>query len=195
MKKTILAICTVCITSVAMAQDDEGNKMWIGGMAGISSSTEDNDDKSFTGVFGPNFGYMLNEKMAIGLGLTYTSTTSEDGGSEIETKSNVFEIAPFFRYYKSLGDNCALYGELEVAIGSGKTEVDGNDAGEYSTFGVGIAPGIQYWFHENWSINTEIGALGFDSTTDKSGEEDYKSSSFEFGLDLTSLTFGLNFHF
>ena len=169
--------------------------MWIGGQAGISSSTNDNDDKSATGVFGPNFGYMLNDKMAIGLGLLYSNTTEEDGATEVETKSNLFEIAPFFRYYKSLGDNCSLYGELEVAIGSGKSEVDGNDAGEFSTFGFGIAPGIQYWFHDNWSINTEIGVLGFDSTTDKSGEEDFKSSEFNFGLDLTSLSFGLNFHF
>ena len=196
MKKTILAICTVCIASVAMAQDDGGNKMWIGGTAGISSSSDDADNKSTSGVFGPSFGYMLNDNIAIGLGLSYSSTTETDGATDIETKDNLFEIAPFARYYKSLGDNCSLYGAFEISIGSGKSEYDGEDAGKFSTLGVGIAPGIQYWMHDNWSVNAEWGILGYSSRTDKpEGGDDFKSSGFSAGLDLSAISFGLNFHF
>ncbi|HEX5003377.1 MAG TPA: porin family protein, partial [Bacteroidia bacterium] len=193
MKRTILSICALAIASIAIAQDS-GNNMWIGGAAGIATTKNDNHDKTTSGVFGPSFGYMVNENMAAGITLRYSSDKTEEGGTKDKTTMTLFELAPFFRYYKSLGDNCSLYGRIEIAYGFGKDKFEPSNQNsseqKYTSISSGIAPGIQYWFHDNWSVNAEWGVLGFSSRTDKgqNGADDYKSSSFTAGLDLTALT-------
>jgi opacity protein-like surface antigen len=121
-------------------------------------------------------------------------------------------ISPFVRYYKGLGDNLKLYGQLSIDIGSGTTSWDGVsdltgaevevDDVKYSTMGLNIAPGLQYSLGDNWSINTSIGLLGYNSRTDKdagvndAGEAiDVKSSSIDFGLNLNDIKIGVQYHF
>ncbi|HMT30596.1 MAG TPA: hypothetical protein PKD91_15070, partial [Bacteroidia bacterium] len=114
------------------------------------------------------------------------------------TTETEFGVSPFFRYYKSLSDNCSLYGEVNVGFGSGKSKVNtsGSTDDTYSFMQAGIAPGIQYWVHKRWSINAEWGALRYRADNDKGElQNDFKSSRIDFGLDLSSISFGLNFHF
>jgi len=213
MKKSLLVVAALLVAGFAQAQD---NKMWLSGTAMFSSSTNDpSDAKSSSWEFGPAFGYMINENIAVGLGLSIGGDTEEstiyvdldgDGFPEtsvdVEIKTSTFGVAPFLRYYKSLGDNVSMYGELEIGFASGKIDSGAPDDLKFSSFGVGVAPGIQYWFHDNWSVNAEWGLLGFNSSTVKDGAIDSdgdvvddKTSTLDIGLDLSALSFGLNFHF
>lgn len=199
MKKTILMAATLLIAGLAQAQDE---KMWISGSANFRNYNDDGDTKITGGEFSPGFGYCINPKIAVGIGLSYSSQKQEeDDGNNgtIENTMSEFSVAPFFRYYKSVGDKCSLYGEVNVGFGSGKSETDGADNEDtYSFLQAGIAPGIQYWFHNHWSVNAEWGALRYRADNDKGdadGQDDFKSSEINVGLDLSSISFGLNFHF
>jgi len=205
MKKVILFIAMVSAVSLAGAQD---NKMWLGGTISYSTESYDPSDSKYSRlVFGPNFGYMVTDKIAVGLGLGIANTTGKDlpdGPGTYEWTESSFDVIPFVRYYKSLGDNFSLYGEFAIGIGSGKYSEDHSDATlnpsdeEFSTFSLGIAPGIQYWFGNKWSINAQWGALQYSTRTDKDQApdgSDEKTNNFTIGLDLSSMNFGLNYHF
>jgi len=201
MKKTILIAASLLLAGFVQAQD---NKMWLSGTVGLQSYSDDDDNKTFGGVFSPGFGYSINPKIAVGIGLTYSSFTDEEevGNDTYEFKTTEFSVAPFFRYYKSLADKCALYGELNVAFGSGKEEDDNGPLPDtedtYGFFQAKIAPGIQYWVHDNWSINAEWGVLSYRVDNDKADtdlEEDWQSNELNVGLDMAAITFGVNFHF
>lgn len=209
MKKTLLIAASVLLVGTVQGQDNatsthSDNRMWLSGSSQFQSYDDDSDFNQSGGNFSPEFGYWLNERMAVGLSLTIEGLKTEDNddGIDFETKRSEFSVNPFFRYYKNISKNCHLYGELSLGFGSGKIDYD-YEAGfdfedTYSFFQTGIAPGIQYWMHERWSINAEWGALRYRTYNDKadfSGQSDRTESTIEFGLDLKSLAFGLNFHF
>jgi len=219
MKKAILLVCGLFVAVATQAQD---KKMWLGGTMSINSTTPDKeaDTKISTMTFGPQFGYWINENLAVGINLTLSGTTTKDGFEDAiitvlaydEKKENTTFISPFVRYYKGLGDNFKLYGELNFGFGSGKTSWDGVtdengdvvkvDDQKFSAMNIGVGPGIQYWFNDNWSMNAYAGVLGYssstlkDGTVDKNGDVvDLTSSSIDLNLDFSALSFGLNFHF
>ena len=207
MKKTILIVAATLATVVASAQ----TKMWIGGTAGFSTQTKGallstaDDAKTTGGTFGPQFGYWVNDNIAVGLGLSYSSSDTKTGSASDKTTG--FAVKPFARYYKKM-DKFALYGELSVGIGSGKhttnTGVSGASdvSNDSKSMNVNLGPGVQYWFTDNWSMNTSIGLLGYRSNTDVKGASDASGNQVDrtdsgivFGLDMTTLNFGLNYHF
>jgi len=199
MKKTIFIAATLLVAGFAQAQDE---KMWLSGSANFRNYNDDGDTKITGGNFSPAFGYYINPKIAVGISLNISGQKQEedDGNNEtIEYTTSEFSVQPFFRYYKSVGEKCSLYGEVYVGFGAGKTETEGADNEDtYGFLQTGIAPGIQYWFHNRWSVNAEWGALSYRADNDKGdgdGEDDFKSSEFNVGLDLSAISFGLNFHF
>jgi len=209
MKRTLLIAASVLVVGTMQAQDNAtkenmDNRMWLSGSAQIRSYDDDSDYSESGGNFSPSFGFFLNERMAVGLSLTVEGIKAEEkiSGFDVETKISEFSVNPFFRYYKNVTTNFHLYGELSVGFGSGKVETDvpfGPDPEDtYSFFQTGIAPGIQYWMHEHWSVNAQWGALRYRTYNDKAdedGESDQTESEIVVGLDLSSLSFGLNFHF
>ncbi len=210
MKRTLLIAVSVLLVGMVQAQDNAtvenmDNRMWLSGSAQYRNYDDDSDYSESGGNFSPEFGFFLNERMALGLSFSIDGFKSKDefSGLDVETTRNEFSVNPFFRYYRNISQNCHLYGELSVGFGSGKVETDlelGPDPEEdtYSFFQTGIAPGIQYWLHEHWSINAEWGALRYRTYNDKAdeaGQSDRTESEIVVGLNLSSISFGLNFHF
>lgn len=187
MKKSLLLAAALLLASVATQAQ---HKMWVSGSAGVSSSKtdQDNADPFVNANFSPAFGYNLNENLTIGLALNYSTSKAND-----ENKSSEFNVNPFVRYSKTVSDKVVLYGEGDIMFGSKKETVNDVDNDGISTFGIGIAPGIQYLFSDRWSINADIGILSYDSENDKDSE--VKTNTLNFGLDFTSLNLGLNYHF
>ncbi|MBL0343196.1 MAG: porin family protein [Bacteroidetes bacterium] len=200
MKKTLLIAASLLIVGMTQAQD---NKFWVSGSAQFLNSSDDSDDKLTGGSFSPAVGYSINKTLAVGISLGYDGTKFEQKitGGTSETTTSEFSVFPFFRYYKSVGEKCSVYGEVFGGFGSGKSEFKAGGISAEDTYGfveAGISPGIQYWFHDNWSVNAVWGALRYRGDNDKGdaqGEEDFKSSDIEVGLNLSSISFGLNFHF
>jgi len=208
MKKTLLTIALVSAVAFANAQ----NKMWLGGTISYSTESYDPDPEEFSSlVFGPNFGYMVNDKLAVGLGITYNSQSASnlnDGAGETyDATQTQLTFLPFVRMYKSLGEKVAIYGEFAIGIGSGsysEEHSDGNDPDDqdFSTLSFNLSPGIQYWFADRWSINAQWGAIRYatrtdeDAAMDSNGDVvDAKTNDFSIGLDLSNMNFGLNYHF
>ena len=202
----------------AQAQEENqssGNKMWIGGTAGFGtegfSNGDDNTNDYSMSKFavGPTFGYMLNDKMAIGINVMFDGSTkkSENKNHDIN-KTSGYNFEPFFRYYFAGTGNFKFYGDATVNFGGGKSswENDNTDSKEtkYSKLGFGIHPGVQYWFTDNWSMASEIGLLGFRSTSqerwtnDDQGNAitvDDKTSNFYLLGDFSTLKFSFFYHF
>ena len=217
MKKVLLIAACAVFTLGANAQDEgssSSKKMWLGGTVafGSGSSTNENNATQNTSSsrweFGPEFGYMLNEKMAIGLALSLNgSSWSQDNADEDKSSSFGYEVTPFFRYYFAEAGNFKFLGQLNLGFGGGSTSREDNtgvtyEDGTYSTLNVGINPGVQYWFNDKWSMISTIGLLGYQSRTDKDGYKDangkdneVSNSGFGIGADFTSLDFSLIFHF
>jgi len=148
---------------------------------------------------------MLNENLAVGLqlGLNGSSTETELLGVTTKVSDNTFGATPFVRYYKWIGDNFGIYGQFDVAFSSGtqKTEVTDQATVESKTsaFGVGIRPGFQYWFQDNWSVNASVGFLGYESNSvdgPVDGDVDeITASGFGATLDFSTFNLGFNYHF
>jgi len=187
MKKSLLLAAVLLLASVATQAQ---HKMWVSGSAGVSSSKTDvdNADPFVNANFSPAFGYNLNDKWTLGLALNYGTSKSND-----ENKSSEFDVNPFVRYNKSISDKVVLYGEGDVRFGSKKETVANVENDGIGTFGLGISPGIQYLFNDRWSMNADIAILSYDSEDDKDAK--VKTNTLNFGLDFTSLNFGLNYHF
>ena len=165
-----------------------------------------NDAIKFSALgFMPSVGYMVTENIGVGLnlGLSQDKTTFLDGnGGELNIlTNNETSIGLFGRYYAYHVEDFAFSGQLDVAFGFGKQKdedkvLDVTTENDLSSFGVGISPGIQYWFSPSWSVTAQVGLLGFGSTTvtDPSDTES-KTTAFDASLFPGNALFALNWHF
>ncbi|MBI1315605.1 outer membrane beta-barrel protein [bacterium] len=203
MKKSIALLSLALVGLTANAQD---NKWWVQGGMNFSSTSVGDDTDGLNLGFSPGVGYMLNENLAVGLQLALTGNSMEtDNGSGNTSKmsDNTFGAIPFVRYYKWVGDNFGLYGQLDVAFASGTQKIEVTDQptveSTLSNFGVGIRPGFQYWFQDQWSVNASVGFLGYESASvdgPQDGDVDeVTTSGFGATLDFSTFNLGFNFHF
>lgn len=218
MKKIIIMLAVVAATGLnaqeAASSGGTTKKMWLSGGAGFGTNNFKDGDKNSNWNFGPNFGFFLNDKMAIGVGLNLDGTKNvheyTSGASTYEgtTKTMGWTAMPFFRYYFAGAGNFRFFGDLYVAIGGGKTNYETTEPGitasevKNGTFGAGLRPGFQYWFNEKWSMSSSIAILGFNSRTDDKGGKDaagksteVKSSQLDLNVNFTSINFMLYYHF
>lgn len=215
MKKIIVLTISAFLLMDLSAQEavSTAKKMWIGGTGAYASQNEDDagiEAYSASGYeFGPSFGLMLSEKVAVAIDLTYRGTeyVSNSGTNKYTSTSNGYSISPFFRYY--MGSNkFKFFTDFGFNFGGGSTtDKDNNTAtpdetSEYSEFGMGVRPGIQYWLTNRWSIASTVGGLGYSSRTDKDATidsdgnlADSKTSSFGLAVDFSLINFSLFFHF
>lgn len=220
MKKIVITLACAFGLMNANAQFESGTIMLTGGI-NFSQSSSERETKmgsNTTTTEGPvttNFGlgvmggYFVADNIAVGLGLGYGSFSSEDtdDGVTYETSGSLFSITPFARYYIPYTDVFSFFGELSVGIGAGSDKFSTTSGGNtttqeasVSTLRTGIAPGFNFFVHENIALEIKYGFLGYNSFTterDFGNDNSVKDSSSNFGLnlDLTSLVFGLSVFF
>ena len=197
-------------------------RWYLGGTLGFTVQTEKHEDagtttdgpKTTNFDFVPSFGWVLNDKLVLGLGIGYTSTSTKtfetdfDGNEvELKDKAGQFVIIPRVGYYSQLTNNlyCIPYFYIGFGFGSTKNEFldfDGSVSsvdGKISSFEVGIAPSLKYFFSNYWAISLAYGRLYYESITitpDKDNS-DHKNKAASYGLDLnlTSINLGLYYFF
>lgn len=218
MKKLLLA-GAVALFGLSNAQIAKGTA-YISGQVGYSQEENNNNDtkvESFRIV--PTAGFFVGTNLAVGLGVGYasdkiTNTTngSVPGGSYVaETKEtqSAFVVAPFVRKYWTLADKLYIFGQLEVpmefgqfkneetstaTIGSTTNTTSTSDKANYTSIGVNVKPGLDYFLNKNWSIEATIGEFGYN--TSKLDVDGAKSiNNYKFGLNLSSVTFGVKYVF
>jgi opacity protein-like surface antigen len=216
MKKLLLA-SAIALFGLSNAQIAKGTA-YLSGSVGYSQ-TETNNGNNKVENFNvlPTAGYFVATNLAVGVGVGYqtqkdtnVSTTVLSGATIVntnETKQPAFVVAPFVRKYWTLGDKLYIFGQLAVPMQFGKTEVENSSVvtsgsttattststeAKYTQVGVTVKPGLDYFLNKNWSIEATIGEFGYNNYKPKDGEA---TNNYNFGLNLSSVTFGVKYVF
>ncbi|SFM98495.1 outer membrane protein [Chryseobacterium oleae] len=218
MKKLVLA-GAIALFGLSNAQIAKGTA-YISGQVGYSQEENNNTDKkieSFKVI--PTAGYFVGTNLAVGLGVGYkndkttTSVTNSFGNTTVVTENegttSAFVVAPFVRKYWTIADKLYIFGQLEVPMefgteknevnatattGSTTTSTSTSTKANYTSIGVNIKPGLDYFLNKNWSIEATFGEFGYN--TSKFDVDGAKSvNNYKFGLNLSAVTFGVKYVF
>ena len=198
--KKLLVASAIALFGLSNAQIAKGTT-YITGQVGYEGTTNNNNNES-EGTFSivPNVGYFVDTNVAVGLGIGYTNTTAKATIGNVEAKDIVsaFVVEPYARKYWNLGEKLYIFGQLSVpmAFGTYKEEKAGQEIYKtnVNSYGVVVAPGLDYFINKNWSIEATIGKFGYQSTkVDVEGAKNIEN--YGFGLDLNNIKFGVKYIF
>ncbi|KFF21825.1 outer membrane beta-barrel protein [Chryseobacterium sp. JM1] len=214
MKKLVLA-GAIALFGLSNAQIAKGTT-YISGQVGYSQKENNNDDskvESFKVL--PTVGYFVGTNLAVGLGVGYkndkTTETTKNSliTSEDKNTESAFVVAPFVRKYWTIADKLYIFGQLEVPMEFGQVKEEGTSTttiggstttaststkSNYTSIGVNIKPGLDYFLNKNWSIEATFGEFGYN--TSKFDVDGAKSvNNYKFGLNLSAVTFGVKYVF
>ncbi|MEP7197377.1 MAG: outer membrane beta-barrel protein [Saprospiraceae bacterium] len=186
MKTTLFILSFIALCNIGSAQ----GKMFLGLDLGFQSSDAGFNSLHETSQFnvGPSFGYWLNDKSAVVVGVNFISHTNKTD----DLSSTGFKIGAEYRYGWHVGDHAFLYLAPGVAFGSNKDELVGGGESKWTTLDIRIRPGISYMLADKWSINGYFGGLGYSSITPDGGDG---VGAFGLNLEMSSLGFGIWYHF
>ncbi|MHC0444665.1 outer membrane beta-barrel protein [Flavobacterium phragmitis] len=149
--------------------------MFIEGSIKISTG----GDQDFY-AFSPKFGYLLGDKFAIGAKLDYSSNKIESTG----TKTNVFGIGGFARYYFLELDKKRFKSYAEAGLGYGRNKVEtpvlGSNTDNSITADINI--GLNYFVTRNIAVTFILAnVLSFNSVSPENGPS---SDTFQLNINL-----------
>lgn len=216
MKKLLIA-SAVALFGLSNAQIAKGT-VYLSGSVGYSQSETNNGNnkvENFNVL--PTVGYFVAPNVAVGVGVGYQTQTTTDvdtntfGSTTVvdtdKVKMPAFVVEPFVRKYWTLGDKLYIFGQLAVPMQFGKTEVESNTVtttgstvttasvsseAKYTSVGVTVKPGLDYFLNKNWTIEATIGEFGYNNFKPKDGEA---TNNYNFGLNLSAVTIGVKYVF
>lgn len=200
MKKILLA-GAVALFGLSNAQIAKGTTYLSGSVEYSQKETNNGNNKTENFNVLPTVGYFVGTNLAVGLGVGYQTekTTNTTAIGENVTKQPAFVVAPFVRKYWTLGEKFYIFGQLAVPMQFGKTEyestvgnVSTSTEAKYTQIGVTVKPGLDYFLNKNWSIEATIGEFGYNNYKPKDGDA---TNNYNFGLNLSSVTFGVKYVF
>lgn len=166
--------------------------MFITGSVGYQSEGQ-GDFKNSGFNLSPSLGYFVNPNVAIGARLGFNSNT-EDNGVDDFTASTV-RAGVFGRYYWTPASRFSVFADLDLHYASySQDNPAGGDDLKASGFGIGLAPGVNYFISDNFALEATWGILGYETTkADYDGAE--AVNNFNIGLGLDNLGLGLVYRF
>ena len=194
MKKLFLA-GALALFGLSNAQQAAGfqGKWFIMGQAGYQSQN-DGDKQSYSVL--PAVGTFVAPTFAVGAAVGYVGSKTDAG--VVTTKDNLFIVQPLVRKYWGISDKLFIFGQASVPFGFGKNTTEstlGKAEAKYTTYGLEIAPGLDYFLSSNWTIETTFGIASWNSVKPKDGDA---TSDFNFGLNsglLNGVKFGVKYVF
>ncbi|MCC6844082.1 MAG: porin family protein [Saprospiraceae bacterium] len=179
---TLTLVFFMLVSFTAFSQE----KFWVGLDLNFNSNKVGDADGTSSFGLSPTLGYMFSDNMGIGLAVNF-SQPHED--------HTIFGATPFLRYGKSVGDKATLFGDFGVKFSSGKETIATVET-KTTIFDIGIKPGVMYKFADRWSAIGHFGFLGFKSNNKEVGSaKAVKTTDFGIDLKMSSLDFGLQYHF
>jgi hypothetical protein len=184
MKKILILISMIAVSSVSMAQQ---GSWYIGGLVGISSSTDEPSgglkSKTSSWAFGPEFGTFLKDDIQLGVALGISGSKDTFDGDDV---SKSFELDPtiYSRKFFKIDDNFSVFAGLYLSLISEKTtNYNPTVESQTSGFGAKLGAGVAYALSSRFTAVGQYGVLGYQSTTDKvDGTETGTSNTFSFGV-------------
>ena len=203
MKKVLLA-ALLLIGGFLYAQENEeiGFKkgdFFISGNVEFLTAEESNNDlntSSFTIL--PSIGYLVSNHFALGIQLGYNNTSNDVATNlgTVDISSNTFIAGAFARYYfnPTRKFSFTITGAVRYS-NTNSEQIDFLNANttqdlNINSFGISIAPGIQYFLSRAFAITSSVGLISYGN---QSGDID--SSSFIVRLNPSNINFGLLYRF
>lgn len=189
MKKTLILISMIAMSSVAMAQT---GSWYAGGMLGYGSATskDANDKKDVTNTwsFSPEIGTFLKDDIQVGIVLGLGGSTSKYDGTEYNKTSSLSPTIYGRKFFK-VTDNFNVFGGLYLNYISGKTnetdQLGTKTESKQSGFGAKLGVGVTYALSPRFTAVGQYGVLGYQNVNNKVGGNDAGSDS-NFGLDINT---------
>jgi outer membrane protein len=213
MKKVLLTLSFIGIAAISQAQLAAG-QIAIGGSLGFTAESSTNKTGAVT-VDGPkttsfnimpSVGYLVTDKIEIGLGIGYAMTSREEtlnNNKDVRKFStSVFAIMPYARYYMMMAGNVGFFGQAGISFASGtaKTEITPqggpttSTSSDISAFGLGVSPGIIYFMNDKIAIEAAWGALGYNRFSEKMGDDETITTIGGLDLNTSTLKFGFRYY-
>ena len=221
MKKILLTLALAAFAFTANAQ------FVIGGNIGFSHDADYDDN--YTALYGsqantditilPKVGYQLNDDMQIGaqLGWNYNYTRNYLGAKDsyTSTPQSAIVIAPYFRSnllkWKKFNVFCEAAISFELGLESkthtfvNGSEVTGSpvkNGDNYTSFGIGVVPGLNYAFSNSFSMDIYVNlasiywnATSYDGHADHEWGFGANMSEQTLNAHLNNFLIGFNYHF
>lgn len=203
MKKTALIfILSTSLFGGAMAQNKntvgfaKENIVVSGALAFSTSESAGTTKNEFK--LSPSVGYFISDKFALGFNFGYgaskTETENYDSlgnniGNIVTDNNDVVEVGLFGRYYYTPSKSFSIFNQIGFNYSSSN-----NKLAKLRTngFNFEFSPGMNYFLSHRFSIQAQIGKVSFNSS--KLDVQGAKSSSlFDIDLNLSAISFGLNY--
>ena len=199
MKKTLLSLTALFAFGVVTAQEEPATIGFSKGDVFASgtvnySSQKHGEAKTNQFAMAPAVGYFVSNNIAVGVVVGYTS---RDYKPSDETYSSLL-AGIFGRYYFNPANKFTIYGHLHAAYVWTKRETDfGGGQQEYKEngFAVSAGPGFNYWLSNHLALETNFGVIGYSSTAPNNRGGSQATNTFNIGLDLANINFGLVYKF
>ncbi len=194
MKKIILTVAAVFALTFANAQDKKESSegfskgdLYLTGTASFSSSKE-GDAKVDGFTLAPGVGYFLSENLAIEGSLGFTSGKDDDGAGN-ELKTTGIGINAGVKYFWTPASKFSLSIGGNISYVSTKVDFGGGDS-TAKEIGINVPVGLNYFVSNDFAITSTWGGFGY-SSNDNGGNGADKTTGFNLGLDMSTISFGL----
>ncbi|SNR15479.1 outer membrane beta-barrel protein [Tenacibaculum jejuense] len=200
MKKNIIAVLafTICIFSVKAQEENkvEGfqkNDVYISGRVSYGVSfLSDSGRSSEAFIFAPSVGYFVSDKIALDLGVVFSSSFVENSFLGQQEKKQEFGFRLGGDYYFTPQKRFSFLIGADLFFNN--VSYESGVLSDENQYGINISPGLNYFISKSFSINASVGSLGYVYTK---SESDFISgvSTFVFDLNLSSIVLGLTYRF
>ena len=210
MIKLVLSLAAIFAFGLANAQETITNEGFSKGDAFISGSVGFNtrktgDRKTNTFNVSPKAGYFLTSNIALGANLVYNSTNNDIFFNEFGlTKEKIrgFEAGVFGRYYFTPADKFSIFAQFRAAFSTAHYEVESTEH-KVNGFNVQLAPAISYFITSRLALEAIFGIVSYNTVNPKenndgdfyNGAESTSTDTFEIGLNLSDINFGVVYKF
>ena len=222
MKKILMTLATAFVAVSMNAQ------YYVGGTAGFTSiknnSTTPNIERTTNDLtIAPEFGMALDDKMSVGIALSYESQSQEDKwtgvgadpvAKRLKPTTTTIALRPYVRYQLLTVGKCNVFADGGINFSIDKTSEAGFKPGTTDTYdnkagmnlGLFVAPGVSFKINDQWTLVTKFDDdmfnLGYTKSqvADLTGAPD-PDTNFNFGAKtntlfrLDNLRFGVFYNF
>lgn len=194
---------TAALALCALAATAQKHSIYLGGQAGLNSTTTTADNSGTTTTtgkqtnysFSPEIGTFLTNQVQLGVGFTFSGSKQETPyavGSSASTAANRYGGTIYSRYFFGAGTFRPFLGlNVSVLPGNSTVETGGifNTTAKYRTLDVGanLNAGFGYGLTDRLTVLGAFGMLGFQHSTAKLRDSDFKTTTNNLGINVNTL--------
>ena len=206
--KKLLLLSGLLVIGFSEAQVPKGTQ-YVSGQIGFSTTKDHSKNSSLESYkFMPTYGYFFAPSWAIVMSAGYKQETEKTQATNAtldlqnqKSVSSAFVVTPSLRRFWVLDERFSLFGQLDLPLEFGNLKTTktldtngvevSNTKNNYSSYGVSIKPGIDYFLNRRWKIAASIGEIGYFNTHFKETNKD--KSRFNFEGNFSSVQFAVKY--